>query len=69
MARHLHVVRDDRRQRQHRRDVEAGITRSVELVAAAVAGLAAPMLHASLPALPPRDVRGPSRRRPKLDVA
>lgn len=67
MARHLHVV-GDRPAARHRREAEDAITRRVELVVSAVAALAGPILHASLPALPgtgagPRGRRGGGPRR------
>lgn len=68
MARHQHVVPGGPRHR-HRRDVEAGIAGHLELLAAAVAALAAPLLHARLPALPPRGRRGRSDRRAEVDIA
>ena len=70
MARHRHVVPDGHPHR-HRRDVEAGITLHLELFAAAVAALAAPLLHGGLPTLPPRGRGGHggrSWRRP-VDIA
>lgn len=67
MARHQHVVPGGPR-RRHRRDVEAGIAGHLELLAAALAALASPLLHAGLPTLPPRR-RGRPRRRPEVDIA
>lgn len=69
MARHLHVVGDGRLPRHKRRETEAGITRAIELVAAAIAGALAPMLHAPLPGLRPPGARGRARRRSGPDLA
>ncbi|HEX5367530.1 MAG TPA: hypothetical protein VFW63_12805 [Acidimicrobiales bacterium] len=49
MARHLHVVGDDAR--PPRRDVEARITATLELVVTVAAAVAAPVTHGDLPVL------------------
>jgi hypothetical protein len=51
MARHVDVL-GHRRCARHER--EASVSRTVELLAGAVAVLAGPMLHSSTPALPVR---------------
>lgn len=60
MARHVHVV-PRARTRRHPHLAERRVTRAVELVAGALAGVAGQALHSSLPPLP---ARAGARRRP-----